>query len=494
MSDSAVEYINQNLATTTENINPFAVIRSNGHIELSPATDTWVETQFAPAEVNGGGTVTQVVPTQVQFGSLAAFRDNWIGQPTAWNVGETSVAAAGRRRDFSRTNTRSVTISGGFDTVTTQVGERVLSVSILPFMRSIKVYFRAQGLRRKTRHFPYFGGSAIDNFTKQESFARYSTRTDAGAVNAGATAHPDGSSNLVSDSNGTITGSFIIPSSNTLQFNTGTQQFKLLDISGGIDSNSISSANTSFTASGTLETRQRIFTSTRVERVQTVVEESTQSWTQWVDPLAQSFLVDPIDNPNGVFITKVKIYFATKDDNHGVPVQCQIRPMENGVPVNQPLPQAVKFVEPASVNVTALSGATMSGVQGAGTDFKFDEPIYLAPGEEYAIVLLAESTAYTVYVAETYEFVVGTTSQRIAKQPTLGSLFLSQNGSTWTPEQSKDLMFTLFRADFNTSSSAILNTQTPPRETLATNSIQTANGDADVRVFHTGHGLSLIHI
>ena len=490
MSDSAVEYINQNLATTTENINPFAVIRSNGHIELSPATDTWVETQFAADDVTGGGTITQTVPTQIQFGSLAAFRDNWIGQPTTWNVGETSVQATGRRRDFSRTSTRSVTISGGFDTVTTQVGERVLSVSILPFMRSIKVYFRAQGLRRKTRHFPYFGGAAIDNFTRQESFARYSTRTDAGAVSAGATAHPDGSTNLVSDSNGTITGSFIIPSNNTLQFNTGTQQFKLLDISGGVDSNSISSANTSFTAAGTLETRQRIFTSTRVERVQTIVEESTQSWTNWVDPLAQSFLVDPIDNPNGVFITKVKIYFATKDDNHGVPVQCQIRPMENGVPVNQPLPQAVKFVEPANVNVTALSGATMSGIQGAGTDFVFDEPIYLAPGEEYAIVLLAESTAYTVYVAETYEFVVGTTSQRIAKQPTLGSLFLSQNGSTWTPEQSKDLMFTLFRADFNTSSAAILNNSTPSTEVLANNPIQTVATTKNIRVFHTGHGFS----
>ena len=97
-------------------------------VAVHPAYDIGFD-QFAPAEVNGGGTVTQVVPTQVQFGSLAAFRDNWIGQPTAWNVGETSVAASGRRRDFSRTNTRSVTISGGFDTVTTQVGERVLSVS-----------------------------------------------------------------------------------------------------------------------------------------------------------------------------------------------------------------------------------------------------------------------------------------------------------------------------------------------------------------------------
>ena len=496
MSDSATVFINQNLATTTENINPFAVIKSNGHIELSPSTDTWVETQFAADEVNGGGTVTQTLPTQVQFGSLAAFRDNWVGQPTAWNVGDLQSTRTNTRRStttsFSRTNTRSVTISGGFDTVTTQVGERVLSVSILPFMRSIKVYFRAQGLRRKTRHFPYFGGTAIDNFTKQESFARYSTRTDAGSVNAGATSHPDGFSTLTSDSNGTITGSFIIPSSNGLQFNTGTQQFKLLDISGGIDSNAISSANTSFTATGQLETRQRIFTSTRVERVQTIVEESTSQWTvrESRDPLAQSFLIDPVENPNGIFITKVRIFFASKEDNFGVPVQCQIRSVENGVPTHSPLPQAVKFLNPSQVTATALSGATMTAVQNAGTDFIFDEPIYLAPGEEYAVVLLAESTAYTVYVSETYEFVLGTTSQRIAKQPTLGSLFLSQNGSTWTPEQTKDLMFTMFRATFNTSSSAILNNIPTNNDLLVNNPIQSTTGTGNITVFHSGHGFS----
>ena len=498
MQDSAVTYINQNLATMTENVNPFAVIRSLGHIELSPSSDTWIETSFAADEVNGGGTTTTTIPTNVQFGSLAAFRDNWIGQPTSWDVGDTSVAASGRRRDFSRTSTRSVTISGGFDTVTTQVGERTLSVSILPFMRSIKVYFRAQGLRRKTRHFPYFGGTAIDNFTRQETFARYSSRGDAGAVNPGATAHPDGSNNLTSDSNGVITGSFIIPSNNSLSFNTGIQQFKLLDVTGGVDSNSVSSANTSFTATGTLEVKQRILTSTRVERVQTIVEESTQQWTTWVDPLAQSFLIDPVEDPNGVFITKIKLYFSTKDDNFGVPVQVQIRPMENGLPTNQPLPGAVKFMQPADVSVTASSGANIGTVQGAGTDFRFDEPVYLAPGEEYAVVVLAETTAYNLYVAETYEFVLGTTSQRIAKQPTLGSLFKSQNGSTWTPDQTKDLMFTMYRANFNTSATALLEAKSwvngvhqSGKTTLGANPFQTTASNNKIRVYHAGHGFQL---
>jgi hypothetical protein len=39
----------------------------------------------------------------------------------------------------------------------------------------------------------------------------------------------------------------------------------------------------------------------------------------------------------------------------------------------------------------------------------------------------------------------------VSKQPTLGALFKSQNGSTWTASDLEDLKFTLYRADFVTS-------------------------------------------
>ena len=37
---------------------------------------------------------------------------------------------------------------------------------------------------------------------------------------------------------------------------------------------------------------------------------------------------------------------------------------------------------------------------------------------------------------------------RVNTQPTLGSLFKSQNASTWTPSQYEDLTFRLYRAEF----------------------------------------------
>ena len=37
----------------------------------------------------------------------------------------------------------------------------------------------------------------------------------------------------------------------------------------------------------------------------------------------------------------------------------------------------------------------------------------------------------------------------VSEQPHLGTLFKSQNNKTWTPVQSEDMKFKLFRADFS---------------------------------------------
>ena len=74
-------------------------------------------------------------------------------------------------------------------------------------------------------------------------------------------------------------------------------------------------------------------------------------------------------------------------------------------------------------------------------DFVFDEPIFLNADTEYAVVLLSDCTSYNAYVGRTYEFELGSTEKRINKQPSMGSLFKSQNGTTWEPDQTQDLAF-----------------------------------------------------
>ena len=47
-------------------------------------------------------------------------------------------------------------------------------------------------------------------------------------------------------------------------------------------------------------------------------------------------------------------------------------------------------------------------------------------------------------------------SRLVSEQPHLGVLFKSQNNTTWNAIQSQDLKFTLYRAEFTTSSDGTL--------------------------------------
>ena len=62
----------------------------------------------------------------------------------------------------------------------------------------------------------------------------------------------------------------------------------------------------------------------------------TTEETRWVDPLAQTFLVDDSALDGGVFLTKLDLFFFTKDPE--IPVAVDIRTVENGTPTQTVLP------------------------------------------------------------------------------------------------------------------------------------------------------------
>jgi hypothetical protein len=467
--DSDVLFMNQNIATERENINPFAVITSSGHVVLSPETDNWVETKYDAAREVSGGTVTTETGRIIR-GNPNAWRNNWIG----------------RVREFRNPNRRggrirqevSVRLS---DRVRREIiDDRIVDISIIPFMRSIKVYFKATSLRRNTKHFAFFGDQDISNYIREETFQRWSTRGDqAGNTYSNTTSHPDGATALISDANGEIEGSFIIPSSSSLRFQTGSRTFKLVDVTSGNVSASLSNAQAIFTSAGIIQTRQQTIRSTRLINTARVRRD--------FDPLAQSFLINSTEHPNGLFITKARIFFSTKEADSGVPVEVSIVPLVSGYPDEFPVPGAVKTLNPNQVSVPTDT-ESLTAVRAAPTDFVFDEPVYLSAGERYAIVIKADSTEYTVYVAKTGEFLLGSTEQRVQRQPSLGSLFMSQNASTWTADQERDLMFGLFHAQFQTSASAILENGTTPNQLLDNNPLFTEASGDEIRVTHPAHG------
>ena len=69
--------------------------------------------------------------------------------------------------------------------------------------------------------------------------------------------------------------------------------------------------------------------------------------------------------------------------------------------------------------------------------FNSDFPVYVEGGTEYAICLASNSTKYSVYISRIGENDL-LSDTFISNQPYLGSLFKSQNASTWEPSQWED--------------------------------------------------------
>lgn len=200
------------------------------------------------------------------------------------------------------------------------------------------------------------------------------------------------------------------------------------------------------------------------------------------DPVAQTFSVD---DPNGVFITKVRVFFKSKDDE-GLPIHCEIRPTVQGAP------SADKIVARTTLANTAVNVAaedTIASMLDNGTDFIFDEPVFLSGRTSFAVVLRSDSMKYKAYISETEKFVLGSTERRVTKQPYLGSLFVSQNSEIWEPSQKQDLAMVLFRCNFKTSGNAILENGIAPARNLQRNPFVVESGSSIVTVIARGHGL-----
>ena len=119
------------------------------------------------------------------------------------------------------------------------------------------------------------------------------------------------------------------------------------------------------------------------------------------------------------------------------------------------------------------------------TTFKFKSPVYLQAGVEYCMVLMAPYTLnYLAFINRMGETDLITQGLN-ATQPTLGSLFKSQNNSTWTTSQYEDLKFKLNKAKFvtNAPSSVLLyNAKIRPHRLKRKNPITTFSKRVSVKL------------
>ena len=162
-----------------------------------------------------------------------------------------------------------------------------------------------------------------------------------------------------------------------------------------------------------------------------------------LDPLCQNFYVDEIRCPNGLFLSSIDLFFATKDSS--IPVSIRIRPTVNGYPdAKNEIPGSIVWKNPSDVNIPAVADQRKS--IGPATTFTFNHPIYL-PAGEFTIMVASNSNNYNVYESKKGNKEFGT-NKMVSALSYIGSLFKSQNATTWVAAEGESLCFNLRRCDF----------------------------------------------
>lgn len=199
-------------------------------------------------------------------------------------------------------------------TIRELVGNKVIDISVIPYMRSIEIYFKAEGLRPNTQYFPFFDRANVSSFCREET--SFKTSNQARVLNASSNAdgegiqrttqeHSKGKSNLITDAEGTLIGSFEVPNNVAMRFLTGERQFVLLDINSFNLSGALSVATANFHAKGVLE---RVEGQIRITRLLKIIGNETREVdrevvtenTTWTETLVDTEVASDVRSSNTV--------------------------------------------------------------------------------------------------------------------------------------------------------------------------------------------------
>lgn len=289
------------------------------------------------------------------------------------------------------------------------------------------------------------------------------------------------------DESGSLYGVFSIPA-NT--FHNGQRVLRVDNSNGNVGAETTYAEGT-FYSEGLQTTQQRIdfgaspagakntFWSTR-----TVDDVLVSTFTSRWDPVAQSFIVDKANYPNGIFLKSATFFFATKPTFDNSPVTLSIVGTLNGYPNGETLDHSVVTMNPVDVKVSNspqyLDSAT-------ATTFNFNAPVYIQPGVMYAFILKTNSKEYTLWSASNGDIALKSSTKnspsdalpsittKISGAPYVGGIFVSQNSQTWTADQNQSLMFVMDRYVFDKSANPVLEYVIPkklPQRTLVDQSVQ----------------------
>lgn len=285
-----VVYSQNRIPTDAVSINSYNLGVVRGNLKLSPSTDTWVDTERAPVKIIKG-------TDKLEIGNKGLWGDwnfNWSGLKADADQTISKTETVGR-------TTTTVTAKVVADeSVTENIGDKVINKVRLDYMRNKFVFFKAEGLRPNTRYFAFFDGKEVSGTwiqTGSGKFQYYASLTkDSVYLNPGTkyknhAKYPKAlggpTAQIFSDADGVVEGIFFIPNRDDIKFLSGERTLLITDIQTAKTKNATSYARASFTSAGQLFTYQQSVKSSRKYKIE--VTESV-----YVEPKPEP----PIQNDN----------------------------------------------------------------------------------------------------------------------------------------------------------------------------------------------------
>lgn len=358
------KFIEQELASQVENINPYAKFTFRGRVKLDPSTDTWRDTVTLPKLEMYDDTAFKaaqagVNPNQVIWGEWETLskvpKDKkgkrernvlWRGpnKPDPTHRDHNWPEYVQYSQEITTTTTTKQIRSGIKQEVvptgvqTQSLGKRIVGTFAADYMRSREINIEARGFLPGATLYPFFDEQSVAQFCKPNTVgANYGDLIKA-------------------DDTGSVDLTFKLPAG---RFMCGERIFKLtVSQTNAKNPAPISEGESRYYAVGWIDQEQETELSIRqFEIAETTVTDrqtlkdvtTTTKLTEIIkeDPIAQSFT---IKEKGGCFLLAVDVYFYTKDPV--VPVKLQLRPLsDTGLPTIYLMPFG-EVIKPAADVVT----------------------------------------------------------------------------------------------------------------------------------------------
>lgn len=466
-------------ATTTRNIEQ-SVFRFVGNVYMSPDSDVWVDTKRVDANrISYGGNQKNTMFTQWNSWEDHIVGYNLYGRHKNDRSGDVSNAAGdlGSFNDYSSAMAASknykrmileevsqesrtgVKTSINYQKETQSLGDRVIDVSVQPYIRPQVIRVQVRGVKARTRYHIFFDGENMNDYLRPanivDGHVSYNSFGSWGGV-------------WKSDEYGELYGILRLPASGK-RFRIGSREVKVTDsMTNSPDASSYATGN--FFAHGMTQTKQGTILSTKtpvITQTPLVQKKKVKQQTEVLGPscMAYSFKPEVPEGETGCFLTKTDVWIEDKHPTLGV--WFEIREMDNaGNITRNQVPYSEVWYQSEDVTVTGNNPPSEANK----FTVEFPAPVFLYNDTEYAFVIHTEglNPDYYFWISRLGETNLITGKQVNARQLT-GNVYTTNNNMNWDMVPDIDLMVRFYRAEFNPAVSGTIELGNSPYEFMTVN-------------------------